>query len=478
MKIHAFLSRTFLVMFLSMGISFASAQTCSGYERELEEYFYNFQPGTNTLNMRQVEMVYARCPQPTPKMALVYYYLKSMDIWYADYLSDEAAYHDARYFYEKSAAYFAYLVDAPEKESFFVNLYFDRAQALQNQLGIDQIAIQPLPTQTGQTRGGDEVVEPYQFKWQKYTPARSEGDNSTYRTRGMAENTIDQTTLRKSEYHNGEYQEVSRGATEGQEIEGEAYGAVGSLGSLNAYDYLRFRKDWDKQTQHSEGIVDHSNGTSVSRGDASNARMAGPTNANTSAASTYTGLVCIYDNAVVRTNPGEVASPVGLVRFGETVARLQNQDPVQHAGNTYYSVRLQSGQLGWMVSHALVQDGRVAVITETAKGYLSVNPQAARDRNMIVFVAGELVVLEGVKGDYIRIVSRDAQKRAWVRGIGELSIDEMDIMIGEKLHEASQQNSISMRKAILQGIRNLPGFEQSELADDVLKILNDSYSMR
>lgn len=474
MKIHAFFSRTFLVMVLSMGISFASAQTCSGYERELEEYFYNFQPGTNTLNMRQVEMVYARCPKPTPKMALVYYYLKSIDIWYADYLSDEAAYHDARYFYEKAAAYFAYLVDAPEKETFFVNLYFDRAQALQNQLGIDQIAIQPLPTQAGQTRGSDEV-EPYQFQWQKYTPDRSEGDNSTFRTRGMADNPIDETTLRKREYHNGEYQEVSRGATEGQQIEGEAYGAVGSLSSLNAYDYLRFRKDWDKQTEHSQGIVSNPSNEAVSRGGASNARMAGPT---ITAATTYKGLICIYDNAVVRTKPGEVASPVGLVRFGETVARLQNQNPVTHAGNTYYSVRLQSGQLGWMVSHALVQDGRVAVITETAKGYLSINPQAARDRNMIVFLAGELVVLEGVTGDYIRIVSRDAQKRAWVRGIGELSIDELDITIGEKLHEASQQNSISMRKAILQGIRSLPGFEQSELADDVLKILNDSYTMR
>lgn len=477
MKIHAIFSRTFLVMALSLGISFASAQTCSGYERELEEYFYNFQPGTNTLNMRQVEMVYARCPNPTPKMALVYYYLKSMDIWYADYLSDEAAYHDARYFYEKAAAYFAYLVDAPENEAFFVNLYFDRAQSLQNQLGIDQIAIQPLPVQTGQSRGSDELIEPYQFKWQKYTPARSEGDNSTYRTRGTADNEIDQSTLRKREYRDGEYQEVSRGTPEGQEIEGETYGAVGSLASLNAYDYLRFRKDWNKQTQYSEDIVNNPNNEgTLSRGGDANARMAGPN--NVSANTTYKGLICIYDNAVVRTKPGETASPVGLVRFGETVARLQNQNPVKHAGNTYYSVRLQSGQLGWMVSHALVQDGRVAVITETAKGYLSVNPQTARDRNMIVFLAGELVVLEGVSGDYIRIVSRDAQKRAWVRGIGELSIDEMDIMIGEKLYEASQQNSISMRKAILQGIRNMPGFEQSELADDVLKVLNDSYSMR
>jgi len=473
MKIQAFFSHALVLLILCSGVRFASAQTCSGYERELEEYFYNFQPGTNTIDIRQLEMVYARCPQPTPKMALVYYYLKSMDIWYADYLSDEAAYHDARFFYEKAAAYFAYLVDAPSEESFFVNLYFDRAQALQNQLGIDHIAIQPLPVQTSQTRGSDNTSDPYQYQWQKYTPDRSAGDNSTYRTRGVAENPVNESTLRKSEYRNGEYQETTRGATPDQVIEGETYGAVGSLSSLNAYDYLRFRKDWDKQTMRSEGIVsDPSNG--ISRGTNPNARVAAPATPQTA----YKGFVCIYDNAVVRTKPGEIASPVGLVRFGEAVAFVPNQQPIKEAGNTYYSVRLQTGQLGWMVSHALVSDGRLAVITETAKGYLSLNPQTARDRNMIVFVPGELVVLEGVSGDFIRVVSRDAEKRAWVRGIGELSIDEMDIIIGEKLYEASRQNSISMRKAILQEIRNLPGFEQSELADDVLKILNDSYTMR
>ncbi len=475
MKIQAFFLRAFVLLTLASGISFASAQTCSGYERELEEYFYNFQPGTNSLDIRQVEMVYARCPQPTPKMALVYYYLKSMDIWYADYLSDEAAYHDARYFYEKAAAYFAYLVDAPQEESFFVNLYFDRAQSLQNQLGIDQIDIQPLPTQPSQTRGDARIAEPYQYQWHKFTPDRKEGNNSTYRTRGMADNSLDQSTLRKSEYRNGEYQEVSRSASAEQVVEGETYGAVGSLSSLNAYDYLRFRKDWEKQTMRSQDIVNNpSDGVNLTRGDNANARLAQQSNAS----ATYKGLICIYDNAVVRTKPGETASPIGLVRFGEAVAYVQNQNPVKEAGNVYYSVRMQNGQLGWMVSHALVADGRLAVITETAKGYLSANPETARDRNMIIFVPGELVVLEGVSGDYIRIVSRDAQKRAWVRGIGELSIDEMDILIGEKMYEASRQNSISMRKAILQGVRNLPGFEQSELADDVLKILNDSYTMR
>lgn len=475
MKIQAFFLRAFVLLTLASGISFAAAQTCSGYERELEEYFYNFQPGTNSLDIRQVEMVYARCPQPTPKMALVYYYLKSMDIWYADYLSDEAAYHDARYFYEKAAAYFAYLVDAPQEESFFVDLYFDRAQSLQNQLGIDQIDIQPLPTQPSQTRGDARIAEPYEYQWHKYTPDRKEGNHSTYRTRGMADNTIDETTLRKSEYHNGEYQEVSRSSSAEQIVEGEAYGAVGSLSSLNAYDYLRFRRDWEKQTMRSEDIFNNpSDEVELSRSNNANARLAQQNNATVS----YKGLVCIYDNAVVRTKPGETASPIGLVRFGETVAYIQNQNPVKEAGNVYYSVRLQNGQLGWMVSHALVADGRLAVITETAKGYLSANPETARDRNMIIFVPGELVVLEGVSGDYIRIVSRDAQKRAWVRGIGELSIDEMDILIGEKMYEASRQNSISMRKAILQGVRNLPGFEQSELADDVLKILNDSYTMR
>ncbi|MEL6590245.1 MAG: hypothetical protein AAFQ68_09200, partial [Bacteroidota bacterium] len=59
-----------------------------------------------------------------------------------------------------------------------------------------------------------------------------------------------------------------------------------------------------------------------------------------------------------------------------------------------------------------------------------------------------------------------------------LSIDELDILIGNKMLEASRQNSISMRKAILQEVRNYPGFEQSELADDVMAILNDSYTMR
>ncbi|MEL6593873.1 MAG: hypothetical protein AAFQ68_27470, partial [Bacteroidota bacterium] len=125
MKIHAIFLRALIAATLCVSVSFVSAQGCSGYERELEEYFYNFQPGSTTPNIKQVEMVYARCAKPSPKMELIYHYLKAMDVWYADYLSDEAAYHDARYYYEKAAAYFAYLVDAPASDEYFVDLYFN-----------------------------------------------------------------------------------------------------------------------------------------------------------------------------------------------------------------------------------------------------------------------------------------------------------------------------------------------------------------
>ena len=142
------------------------------------------------------------------------------------------------------------------------------------------------------------------------------------------------------------------------------------------------------------------------------------------------------------------------------------------------NVKMQNGQVGWLPLDAAVPDGQLAVVTKTTRAFLSLNPETARDRNMILLEAGELVILEGVEGDYIRVVSRDAEKRGWVKGIAEVSIDEVDLLIGLKIFDAMQETSESSLKAKLQQIRSVKGYKNSMMANVVENLLSNDYSMR
>jgi hypothetical protein len=463
-----------------------SAQSCLGYEKEMEEYFLNFQSG-NQVNIRRVESVFSRCPRPTDKMSLIYYYFKSLEAWTAEYLSDEAAYHDARFFYEKAALHFPYFLDSPEKDEFFVNMYFDRAIALETQLGIESISynVPPEALNDPLTRGADNARYQSRYagnvQWEKYTPFRNDVSSSTYRSADPYPD-ASSANFRKSQYRSGSYQEETDDA-ELIELNGETFGNVGNLNSLHPVEYLRYQREWENATSRSLAISGGGTATQRTRGEleqdydqnqGANLRTAAP---RTIAPDSYAGLVSIYDDVVVRRQPGESAQPVGLVRFGESVARLDQISPVQSGKRKYVSVRLAGGQLGWIPTDVIVPEGKLAVITNHTKGYVSLNPEAARDRGMILFRAAELVVLEAIQGDYILVTSRNAEKSAWVRGIGGLSIDPIDIQIGAKIHEAFSQNNITVRKAQLQRIRFIPGFEQSQLTMVVQELLAESYSM-
>ncbi len=460
--------RSLLLVLISLTTIPVFGQNCAGYEKEMEEYFLNFQTG-DQVNIRKIESVYVRCPQPTDKMSLIYHYFKALEVWTAPYLSDESAYHDARFYYEQAAPSFPYLLKAPPKDNFFVTVFFDRAIELETQLGIESIVVQSTsPVQRSRGMDGDPLQsEP--GDWKKYTPQQKVTTGSTYRTDG---NAATPNTLRKSEYRGGEYRTRSMDEVAQTTEKGEVYGNVGTLNELDALSYLRHQREWDAATLRSKDIAVGATSTYRTRGDIEGSGSPTPDRDYF-----YNGLTCIYDNLVVRRQPGETAQPVGMVRFGETVARLEGVSPVKQGQLSYISVRLMGGQLGWVPIDAIVPEGKLAAITRPTQGYLSLNFQNAERRNMILFRASELVVMEKVDNGYILVTTRNGEKRAWINGIGELSIDPLDVEIAGKIHDALKQNNLTARKAQLQRIRAIPGYEQSELAYVVKELLAESYSM-
>ena len=181
--------------------SWLQAQQCSGYEREMQEIFMDYLPGQQ-LDIRKIDLLYARCYQPSDKMSLIYHYFKSVDAWFNPNLSDEAAVQDARYQYEQAARFFPFLVEAGESDAEFVDLFFQQASDLQDQLGIDYLVLEDTQRgETYRTRGMNQTNN--QSDWEKYTPPQKQAG---YRTTNIEKEDPDfkKNTLRSGQYQSAD----------------------------------------------------------------------------------------------------------------------------------------------------------------------------------------------------------------------------------------------------------------------------------
>ncbi|MEO0468290.1 MAG: hypothetical protein AAF206_01620 [Bacteroidota bacterium] len=520
-----------LVMLCSMPTQSAFGQRCVGYEQQLETYFINYEPGT-PVNIRIIESVYIRCDQPTAKMKLMYYFFRSVNSFLSDELSDEAAYQDARYFYQKAAAHFDYLVDAGPAEETFATLYFDRAYDLEESLGIGYIDPADLATNS-RGAAGQRSRSASDDIWVKRNPQPTPSGQS----RDMGRRKVAEEATFSKRFHNGNgytsapaepsFSGSTRGAANPanrrqREIPVDAndpYGDVGDLGELSPREYLRYAKDWnfdDGSGVEREVYVDNgeeaafeSNSTKerfreeVSR-TAGQTRGARPTESNFRRAAVdarqtqerivnepavdrvtyttfddlinYSAYTCILDRAAILYQPKAGSQSVSSVVFGDEVARVAGKEPVHSGSDVFVQVKLRNGQAGWINRAALVGEGRVAAITGNTRAFRNMPASTARDRNAVLLKAGEQVVLETMDGAWIRVISRNAEKQGWVDGIDNLSIDAVDVEIANRLYRLRRINNLRLRQQQLEDITRLQGFNQSELAGLVREMIrgNDS----
>ena len=196
---------------------------------------------------------------------------------------------------------------------------------------------------------------------------------------------------------------------------------------------------------------------------------------NTGTAFDYHGLICVWDNVVARMEPNSKATPLNVIRFGEEVARIGNQLPIQTDNSVYIQVQLTTGHLAWVNQSAFISDGKLAVLTSNVN---AANSPDARSREFVNMKAGQLLVLEDVDGDFIKVAVHNSENKFWIRGTDHISIEPIDLEVAMHINQALEAPSAEERRQQLQRIRQLEGFSRSELSGLVVELLTNSYSLR
>ncbi|MEZ4828200.1 MAG: SH3 domain-containing protein [Bacteroidia bacterium] len=496
----------FLLLVFSGFSTPVTAQNCLSYERELEQYFLSYQSG-DRVDLDYIERMKWRCDQPTAKMELIYYFFKSVVAFRSENLSDREAYEQATYYYDLCAKNFPWLTRAGNSEAAFTEMFFEKAEGLEAALATlaYELKIYPESRKYGET--DDNSV------WSKNDIAPlnpASGENS----RGMddpASGSFDKKYVYQGKYVNENY-EAPRPRIEN----GEPYGWVGNLGTIDPINYVKWNQtrsdyEWTTRSADTDGAsyrtaepavvydpyilnqpaVTYDPSASTYRSDGSNYREAYAAPAPAVSASDPYYLndewvekleksgtpILVYvsnrDLCPLYAEPGAFGRQIGFLSFGETVAQIkgENNKPTQRDGFNYLPVVNDKGQKGWVELSTVVRDGRLATFTKATRGYVNVNSNTSEtertaDRNAILFQAGELVVLTGINKTNVKVLSQTRDKEGWLSSTESLSIDPLDVHVAFQMQEAMKQPAARDQQQAL--IRLSQEYPDSELTPVVV----------
>ena len=453
-----------IALCLFMTVQTLTAQTCRVYEREMQEYFMKHESGS-PVNVRLLNSIYRRCNTPTDKMNLIFNYFQAIAALGDEWLSDQEAYETSTYYYDLAANYFSALT-LDDRDAFSA-YFFERAEGL-------EVTMAALAYELGYRRENRYYGEYGQLNnWKKSEYAYNDVGDSPL-TRGSVSTRVDGTDSRE------DFSRGSSDLTGTQErtynINGESYGYVGNLSQINPISYLGYRRKaqpdpWTRELEETSprGEVSRSASSGFENArigvDAGSLDVLNNVNADEL-------FLSAWDLAEVRETAGS-ASTFMTLQFGEPVARM-NENAVNRGGANFVKIRTRSGRMGWVEASALVPNGKLAVITRQTIGYER-NVSGATNRQIVTFGGGELVILEQYKNEWVKVISRNGRKEAWVQGIDHLSIEETDIRIAMALYSAMQTQSPSIRQVQLEQIRRMAGFQDSELSPVIYQQIEATY---
>jgi hypothetical protein len=455
----------FLLIFVGMN-QVSMAQTCLAYEKELEAYFLDYEAG-DRINLTHLERTRWKCDNPTAKIDLIYYFFRSVAAIDGKAAPTEFDLENAVRFYNACSENFDYLL---KENSLFVDLFFERAQAHERNLNLLAENLNYYPQdnyryQNGRLRDTEA--------WVKRGMGRPAG------TANQRVSSPSDAEFVKKFYHKGRYQAprsnmIYSGVAPGPN--GEFYGYVGDLSDLSLNGYFRWLKTQPEYLEDRRRTIEDNSRVAVNPEAARTRSSAAPYGSDWVTEymrnGTFMPMVSIFEDLSIRTKPGKVSEEIDVAGFGEVVARAAGNSPVMKDGIAYIEVRNKKGNVGWVKQNGVVDEGQLAVFIDYDKGYQSLTNKF--ESNRLNFEKGELVVLEAVKGDWVKVVSKDEKKRGWVYGIESLSIDPNEIQIAYLVTNAYNDVSSYGRLVKLNNIKLLPGFTDADLASLVLEKIRET----
>ena len=503
------------------------AQNCRVFEREMETLFMNHEP-QSPVPRQELERIRARCPEPSRKMLLIYYFFRAVDAYQSTNLSDREAYDRAVTYYNRAAENFQHLTEYELEDPFFQTFY-DRAAEFED-------AIQDLAYETGVNSRTYSYNRPTSIQG-TYNPAGSRmasvsrgasGTNTRTASRqdaGMevewnrenvilpARSDIEATRSnaregsRRQQEWDMTYSETARTTTRGATTStntrsmGPSRGIdtyagvelVGSLSTIDPMSYLRYSRspestandlnlrrgvarDGSTSTPNPNELWSYSFTDPQGSGSTSaNARTRGADNTATFVSETVTVQPDIFvnvGNGLSLTNrPGKSSPEIARLGYGEAVYRVANVSPSFQQGEQYVQVQTINGQVGWVPQSMLVMDGRLAVVVNTVNGITN-------DARQVTFFPAEPIVLARYENGRALVVGMNGEKSGWIADLSALSISEEDLQIASMIAEAMGYTSIYARQAKLLEIQRHPAYFQSPLSAVVDRLVAEEAQRR
>ncbi|MEZ4776982.1 MAG: SH3 domain-containing protein [Bacteroidia bacterium] len=177
-------------------------------------------------------------------------------------------------------------------------------------------------------------------------------------------------------------------------------------------------------------------------------------------------MVCVWSESPVFSEPDKRAAIVAVMQFGEEASSLGEEAYVALEKNNYLKVRGADGKVGWVNEFLFVPEGGAAVVL--AEGRVYRRPNTISTVTMDFFLPGEIVIMEDVVGQWVKLVSRNREKTGWIEGLEKVSVEPADIELATLMHRVDEEPSSAMRKTLLEELLALAGNSRTEMYDLIL----------
>jgi hypothetical protein len=447
------LSRSLTVLLLLASLR-ASAQSCTVYERELQAWFMQLKQD-QIPDIQPLTRTFERCPQPTPRMELIYYYARALAAFQAQDRQPQDRYRDAVRYYDQAAAHFSTLVRSTGPDAQFVELYFQRAESLEALLQDEAYRLR-MPREN---RSYGMAADADGWSKHSYASATSLPGAPQAHMRGQA----------AAEVYTRTSILTGKPATELPQDGAYRSGGqperlfVGQIGEVNIFEYLHWNRVQQEAAQASEGLGAPAEPAEAMM-PATRGASAAPVAAVARPITTDAPYISLYDGLQLTLQPGPGSPARSTAAFGEALTLLSASSTTQN-GRTYVQARTRQGAIGWADLAGLAREGQPAAVTASFRAVPQ--PVQRQDRGAVQFLPGELVVLLDAQGEWVQVAGRNAEKQGWVLGIDYFSIDPLDLKLAAAMHQASLAPAVSGRLAQLYALRSLAGYQTAELAPAV-----------
>ncbi|HEY4789156.1 MAG TPA: SH3 domain-containing protein, partial [Bacteroidales bacterium] len=188
--------------------------------------------------------------------------------------------------------------------------------------------------------------------------------------------------------------------------------------------------------------------------------------------------VCIWDKISLKESPSDKGKWLASLSLGEKCTYLDDskEDNSGKKPVTYYKVKLQDNQEGWVQSDFVILKSKPATIIKEAEIYS--RPDLLTKSNK-TFSMMDIVAVKSEQGDFIEIVGkRKAGKwieSGWVKS-STVSYADVDIAVAKYGGKALEIPDRQKRNSALNEIINNQDFKSSVFINTLFKMVDDSIS--